>query len=310
MKLAFYHYFVRERRKQKAPRVAHDLRPLFKAYLDFSDNEWKRKFTTEDGEHLFLLPSPSKNVHMILGTRKDDLIQAINLKKLTCEELTKRLAEDEEAGFAGYFTLNDRMIAVASTLRGPKAAAIGRLVNHLLQQLGAARWVLEMVPIGSSVSLAEARDLRYVTRTAIRVLPRTPFFERFKQLMALDEHDVASIEVIVRARKGASLQDTVKSAAAKIGNSPIDRMTLRAKAVLDDELSDYFVAAEGQVAEHVEAGTAQQIAQAIATRFSQNQLARERLEQMLAEAPYAQPDVQDLTLAADPDHWRSTLVGQ
>lgn len=309
MKLGFYHYYFRERGTRKAPRVLHDIRPLLKAYADYENTDWKAEFKTEDGEHLLLLPAADE-VHMLVGTRRADLIKAINAQTLSCSDISERLGEDEETGFAGYFTCSDRMIGMASTLRGPKTAALCRYINHVLIALGAGRWRFELIPLGGCVTLDEAKELSFVSRASIRLNQSSSLFGDFTRMFAQDKDDVASIEVIIRAKRGHEVNDAVKKVAEKIGPEGLDKMVVRARAMLDDELADYYVAAQGRFSEVIDSGTEQQIRQQIASKFAQSAKARTLLRQVRDSAHYETPaadEIEDLTRLGDVGHWRTVL---
>lgn len=281
---------------------------MLRAFLQYEDVAWKSRFKTEDGEQLLLLPSANASVSMIVGTRRDDLIKAINTQTLQCEDLSARLRQDEEAGFAGYVAASDRMLGMASSLRGPKAAAFGRLVNQLLADLGAGDWVFETVPVGTSVTIQEARQIEFVSRTTVRVEKGTSLYRKIQETLACEDDNVQSIELVLRATKSKNIADSVEAIANSLGDDPVKKMILRARAAIDDEITDFFVAANGQVAEHVARGTDAEIAHTIASKFAQNTIARDRVVEMMAQAAYTENN-ENFGYLGDVEHWRRTLPG-
>ena len=86
MKLGYYHYYFKQRGKRNAPRICHNMGPLLKAYTEYDNIDWKTKLESEDGEKLFLTPTGSTGVYMLVATRHQEIIKAIHTRTLSCAD--------------------------------------------------------------------------------------------------------------------------------------------------------------------------------------------------------------------------------
>ena len=307
MKLGFYHYYFKERRRRNSPRICHDIRPLLRAYIAYQDTDWKTQLESEDGEKLLLMPTASREVFMLVATRHQEIIKAIHTRTLSCADLSTRLQQDETAGFAGYFRAGERALGMAATLRGPKTAALGRFINDIVGRLGGGAWQLHLQAIGSSVTLEQAQGMAFVARTTIKVGPTNPAFRRLKGMFAQDSEDVASFEITVRNKKNRNLRDVFQNIAREAAGDDLEKLRIRAKSALDEDLSDYFVEADGKLSEDIGTGTENEITHTVATRFAQHPNLAEHLNNMMEDALYEDRDVPELTRLGDADHWRDHL---
>ena len=310
MKLGYYHYYFKTRHRRAAPRICHDIRPVLRAYADYDDAPWKTQLEGDDGEKLLLMRTPSREVFMLVATRHQEIIKAIHTRTLSCADLSERLHRDETAGFAAYFRASDRAIGLAATLRGPKTAALSRFLNEILGRLGAGAWQLHLQAVGASVTMEQARGMAFVARTTIKVGPSNPAFQRLRALFARDSDDVGSFEVTIRNKKNRNLRDVFQNIAREATGDDLEKMNIRAKAALDEELSDFFVEADGKLSEEIGTGTESQITHTVATRFAQNAGLSEHLNKMMEEAHYEKLEVPELTRLGDLAYWRAHLLGE
>lgn len=307
MKLGYYHYFFKERHRRNAPRVCLDIRPILRTYLEYGDTAWKTQFESDDGEKLLLMPTPTSSVFMLVATRHQEIIKAIHTRTLSCADLSERLRTDETTGFAAYFRPSEHAMGLASTLRGPKTAALGRFINEIIGRLGAGAWQLHVQAVGSSVTLEQARGMAFVARTTIKVGPQNATFQRLKELFAQDSEDIGSFEVTIRGKRNRNLRDVFRAMSREASGDDLERMTIRAKAALDEDLSDFFVEADGKLSEEIGPGTENQITQSVSTRFSHHPKLAELLDAMMEGAVYEDRSVPELARLGDIAHWRSHL---
>lgn len=310
MKLSYYHYYFKERGRRNAPRICHNIGPVLKTYTDYDNVEWKSKLESDDGEKLFLAPTGATGVYMLVATRHQEIIKAIQTRTLSCADLSDRLQKDETAGFAAYFTTNPRALAIASTLRGPKTAALCRFVTYVTNQLGASRWQFHLQVVGSSLTLEQAKGMAFVSRTTIQVGPRNPAFERLRELFARDSDDVSSFEVTVRNKRNRNLRDVLNNLAKEAAGQDLNKMRIRAKAALDDNLSDFFVEEEGRLSDEIGTGSEDHITRAVRTHFSRNEALTKHVNDMMEEAEYEDRRIPELSRLGDIAHWREYLRGE
>lgn len=310
MKLGYYHYFFKQRGRRNAPRLCHNITSLLKAYIEYDDVDWKTKLETEDGEKLLLTPTDTSGVFMLVATRHQEIIKAIHTGTLSCADLSDRLQADEAAGFAAYFTTNARSLALASTLRGPRTAALDRFVNYIIRKLGAADWQFHLQVVGSSLTMEQAKGMAFVSRTTIQVGQRNPAFQKLRELFAADSDDIGSFEITIRNRKSRNLRDVVRKIAEEAKGEDLDKMRIRAKAALDDALSDYFVEEEGKLSEEIGTGTEEKMTRVIRMHFARNTELNSHIDQTMKESVYEDRRIPELSRLGDVAHWREYLRGE
>jgi hypothetical protein len=220
-----------------------------------------------------------------------------------------RNGKDETAGFAAYLICDAKALAIASTLRGPRTAAFKRFVDYVMGQLGARNWQFQLQVVGSSLTIEQARGMAFVSRTMVRVGRHNPMFERLRELFAADSDDIASFEVVVRNRKKHNLKDVFRRIAEEAKGDDLDKMRIRAKAALDDNLTDFFVEEEGKLSDEIGTGTESQITKAVHSHFSRNSALSKHIDQMLEEEEYEERRVPELARLGDIAHWRNHLRG-
>jgi hypothetical protein len=307
MQLGYYHYYFKKQRTKNAPRVCHEIQAILNAYLSYEDVEWKKSLESDDGETLLLLPTNEKDVFMLVATRHQDIIKAISTQTMSCTDISERLEEGEAAGFAAYFKVSTRSLALAATLRGPRTAALSRFINEILQRLGAANWKFHLKALGSSITLEQAQGLAHVASTKIKVGPQNGLFIKIKELLSVDCDDVGSFEVIMRGKKKRNLKDVFDELSSKAASEGLEKMTVRAKAHVDDALADYYVEAEGRFSEDIGTGLEKQITRRISVRVAQQKRLAELIEHAMEDAPYEQMDISQLDILSDVNHWRDIL---
>ncbi len=303
MKIGYYHYYFKEVRKKDAPRICHDIRPILKNYLKYGDQSWKSKITTEDGEELLLVKTSKADVGMLVATRKQEIIKAIHKHTMTCVELSERLQEDESAGFAAYFSANENSIGLASTLRGPRTAALTRFVNSIIFQLGAPKWRMRLQAIGSSISVDQAKAMAYVARTSVKVSKENPAFDRLKKLFSMESDDIASFEIIVRNKKNKNLVYVFTNIANGVDGAGMEKMQIRAKAVVDEALADFYVDADGKLSEEIGTGSEKFLTRQVSEKFHKHPTLIWEIDKILKREHYEELQIPDLDRIGDLAHW-------
>ncbi len=307
MKLAFFHYYFRQRHRRSPPRKLHDVRPLLNTYAAYGNAEWKSKIVGSDGETLLLL-RPTNQVYMLVGTRDAEIIKAINTSNLKCTDISDRLLKGEKTGFACYFRADERRVAVAATLRGPRGAALARFIQDLLDRLGAENWKFCMQSLTTSITMEQAMAMAFVSRASIQVAPGNPMFQRLVEMFGADDGEVGAFVVGIRGKKHRNLKDVIKTMAKESGEADVDKFTVRARATLDDDLADFYVCGDGRLSEDISPGSEEHIVAAVNKQFAHKQ-AVDILTTILETNQYEDAAVQELDCLGKRDHWDSRLSG-
>lgn len=107
MQLTYFHYFFKKTNdsRKNPPRRCFDLRTVLKKFIAATKKNFPRSIEGKDGEKIFITDTGHNNVYMLVATRSQEIIKAIDRQTLTCVQIEKRLKENETPGFASYFPL-------------------------------------------------------------------------------------------------------------------------------------------------------------------------------------------------------------
>ena len=305
MKLQFFHYYFRERNRRTPPRKIHDIRPLLNAYIAHGDTRWKSGIVGQDNETLMLL-RPSTTVYMLIGTRDAEIIKAITTSNLACADISDRLLAGEKTGFACYFRADERRIALAGTLRGPRAAALSRFVQDLMDRLGARDWKFCMQSLATSITIEQARAMAFVSRASIKVRPGNPLFQRLIGLFGADHGEIGAFIIGINGKKSRNVKNVVDRMAQESGQANVDKFTVRAKAALDDDLADFYVYGDGRLSDDISPGNETHIVSAVSRQFT-NEQSVTILANIIQGNFYDDVSVPELDRLGERDHWLRSL---
>lgn len=223
---------------------------------------WKSRFISEDGETLILL-KPSPTVFMLVGTRDQEIIKAVNTSSLSCADISARLLVGEKTAFACYFRADERRVALVGTARGPRAAALSRFVQDLMDKLGAGGWKFCIQSLATPITIEQAKAMAFISRTSIQVAPGNPLFERLVGLFGCDEGEIGAFSVGINGKKARNLRNVVDQMAQESGLDSVDKFTVRGRVTLDDELADFYVCGDGRLSDEISPGSETHIVSAV-----------------------------------------------
>lgn len=280
---------------------------MIEQYLACSNNSWKESIEIEDGENFLLLPSVTKGVRMLVATKKQELIKAFSSKTFTCTDIQERLEKDESAGFAAYFQVKPEYLALASTLKGPRSAAFSRFVHLLMNKLGASKYKFEMQPLGTSITLEQAQGLAFVSSSKVKVSAGNKLFRSMKELFSVDTDDIGSFQVIMQGKKKRNMKKVFGEIAKETGSENLDRMVIRGRQEISDNLTDFFVEQEGKYTNDIKPGDEKVVTKALKALTSTNSDLDTLLKKSKGNTVYETEKIPVLSNLGDADHWSSCL---
>lgn len=201
MKLCYSHYYFKRTGNPHAPLYTEDIRPILRAYVEKFHDGVHPRLRQEDGEYLFLLPTENDSVYMLVATRNQDIIKAINTQTLACSDIESKLDPGETTCFAAYFGLTEDVIATASTLRGPRSGALRNFINLFLKRLGLIGYEFEMRNLTTSISTNEAQAMAFVARTSMKISESNPVFGKIVRMLGLEDTEASSISISVTGKR-------------------------------------------------------------------------------------------------------------
>lgn len=313
MKLSYYHYFFKQRRKKSGPRISRDLQPFLKAFVDYDDTDWKKDLVAEDGETTMLIPTTNAKVYMLIATRRQDIIKAVNTNTLSAEDVAERLKENEETGFAAYLRADASKIGLASTLRAPRTAALSRFINQVMAELGVEKYYFGLQSLTTSVTLEQAKAMAHVASTSVTLEPGSGLRQQIIDYLALDK-DVGTVQVVIKGKRNQDIKeilDKIDKRADTIGpnrqGGGLSKFVVRGKAAADEQMADFFIEGDGRYSEEIETGSEPKIISSLSTKFAHSEKANNLLEQVIEENVYDENPVPDLDILDSSDDWGDVL---
>ncbi len=246
---------------------------------------------------------------MIGGTRDKDIIKAVNRGSLKCEDIHERLEKGETTGFVGYFTLNDRTLGLVSTTRGPRTAALSRLINAIIQKLRLPEWRFHIGTLGTCITVEEARTLAFMSQTTLTVSEQNPLFRKFVKMIGCDANDVRALTIKLQGKPKRDIGSVVGQTLSTTGTDGLDRMSIRARASLDDDLTDFHLMTDGRLSEDIDSQNELTIISQVRSKFNGNPEALNALRRAHQNNTCQSTEIPALVQLSDVLYWRRVLAG-
>lgn len=306
MKLCYSHYYFKNTEDPNAPLYAEDIRPILRAYAERFRNGMRPRLRQEDGEHLFLLPTENESVYMLVATRNQDIIKAINTQTLACSDIENKLDPEETTCFAAYFGLTEDVIATASTLRGPRSGALRNFINLLLRHLGLAGYTFEMRNLTTSISTMEAQAMAFVARTSMKITETHPLFKRIVRMLGEEETEASSISISVAGKRKRNIRDVFSALIRASEGVSASSLKIRA-AVADEALSDYYVETDGKMSDEIGKASESDIIASIANRLHVSERVRICVNELYERYEYSENGLLGVSRLAGDGAWDSLV---
>jgi Intracellular sensor of Lambda phage, Abi component len=306
MKLSYYHYYFKQRRVRGANRIVHSIEPFLKAFVDYPDVKWKKGFVGDDGETTMLLPTAKPHVYMLIATRRQDIIKAVDTQTLLAEDLANRLHKNEETGFAAYIRPGSSKMALASTLRAPRTAAFTQFVNQVLDSLKVTEYRFHVQSLTTQVTLEQAKALAYVSATSLTLEPGNGFRQQIIDYFSLDD-DVGTIQVVIKGKPRRNIADMLDNI-EKANDDGMTKFVVRGRAVADEQMTDYFIEGDGRYSEELESGSEKKIISGLSKKFAEADKADELLNAIIEGNQYDEDPIPALSVLDTSASWGGILA--
>lgn len=239
MRLRYYRHGFLEVSSNKHYR--HPIEKILDSFCKVSDSDFKNKFS-HNGESIFLLRK-AKNCYLFIKTKDTDIIQAIDRKKITSEEIEKRLKANESIGFVSFIYVSGPIISFCSTHLGPTTTAFVHLINNVLftQKIDSFRFYVE--PLEAQIDRKEARKLKFIGSASIRVNDSNSLFDDICSVFDIDNNNanyLDSFEIKIIPKRNKNIQ-LINNKLLQIDNTGMEKYEIRAKAELHERLTEYRI---------------------------------------------------------------------
>ncbi|WP_283848265.1 hypothetical protein [Acinetobacter amyesii] len=239
---------------------------------------------TYNDEKLYLIKL-NKNFYLFVQTKNQEIVKAVedNRSGLSAADLTSKLAANESMGFASYIYMNDKfsIFAFASRVLSPTSTAYAFYVEQLLKGMKVRDLSFKLIPVKTQITKAQVANLDFIGRTSFQVA-YGPFVQNVLNAFngegkAIDFEDIAGLEVIIKPKRGKAINKTVLKSINQVPDNELEKVTLRAKAHLEDQLTNFYYSKDGMLSEGCEAESDTSIAEHMKATLGTNSVIQERI---------------------------------
>ena len=306
MKLTYFHYYLVPRSDTNSFRRQYNLLPFLKKFTEVEDIDFRNSFESMDGEKVYMLHVRS-SLFLFIITRDKDIIKAINSQDLSCSDIHDRL-NGQSVGFASYIDFRSPYYAMASTIKGPKNSSLIQFINDLLKKLQISSWKFCSECFVTSSSREEVLRMPFIGRTRIEVDPGNNFGRAIAGFLGHgNTNEVDSYEVIVKPRKRQNLSNTSEKTFENIEDEGLRKLIVRAKADLDEQLTDFYITTQGALSDTFTKGTESEILDRICDRVNNNSLLNQKIEELDEDELYQEEQIGSIHNFTESVAWNNYL---
>jgi hypothetical protein len=253
-----------------------DLHQVLKAFFEVNKAAWKIPLIHGTGEHLYLFPT-GKRVWLLLMTKKQDIIKAINSKTASYQDIADKLENDEDVSFSSYIYVGDVYFSIACTLGGPRYKAFFAAVSEIIKQGGINDYEFIHLPFGNTVDRTNAA-LMEISKIEISADASNSVANGLLGLLGFQQNGTKQISLKISAceRTGFDKQK-VKDALDKIEDAGLRHFVLRARHDNEDRMADYYLIGDGNYSSSITFKSTNEIPQKIVSSINENEILKEKI---------------------------------
>lgn len=305
MKVTYYKYWI----EHKADRYLCDILPFLSAFCKVDNPKFKESF--QDGEdHLFLYQM-RQSVFMFIITKDKELIKTISAESSKPEDIAAKLEQGEHIGFASYIYFDSQYyFGIVNTIHGPKAKRFVEFMNKLLHAVSLSSCRFDCSPFADQADAQSAMKFGFKSGIRMSLKPTHPLFSALLS-WAGSSDDVDSMVVEFRPRPRVEMRSTFDNVLKKVSDPGLASLVVRAKAELEDHLSDFYIVGTGHVSGPISGKNDQEICASILGNVSKNGVLRELATAHSQDDSYGVEGdpITSISRYHNPDSWGSHLVG-
>lgn len=196
-----------------------------------------------------------------------------------------------------------RRFSIACSQRGPKLGTFARYLEMLLQHLKFPEdYHFRVQPFDGSIPVDYTQLLDFVGTTSLSIDPSNEAAANLLRQFGFNPDETRSLGLVIRPKKDHSIADRIvglfRSLGGNSGLSPeelgITRFHLRAKAALQDDMTDFYLTATGKLHHVIPRGTESEIINHLVKGSRNNGTVRTQLQKLQSLHDYKEADIRKL----------------
>ncbi|PWN56200.1 hypothetical protein [Abyssibacter profundi] len=302
MKVSYFGYSILKQKSDQ--QYLFDLRPFIRAFVQLDDVKFKSQFSYAD-ESLFLLPV-TDNLYLFLMTRTNEIIRKIKSSDLSVTEIYDLLSADEQIGFASYVYMGASFLGFASTVMAPRSKTFSVFLNELCDAIGLGRYNIILNPLLTQSTKADAMKMDFIGRSVIQVTKENSFYEDIRNFFngtSEEFADVDSFELTIKPRRKQNIEPAVKKVIAGVRDEGLDKMMIRAREEIGDEIMDVYLAGKGHVSDNIIKTKDRTIHEQIKEKIKTNSTLQQKVVEHESNSEFKKKEPNSFAKLHDADSW-------
>lgn len=312
MKLSYFGYYLRDINQDDSYLI--DLRAFVEEFVA-SGNSPLKAGLSHNGESLYLLPL-AKPVYLFVQARDREIIKAIEKKKLSVEDIQKRLEANESVGFASYVLMEKHWLAVGCRVLSPRINAFASFMTQILAKTDSP---YEFVPkvLTHKIPKSMVKKLHHVGAVSLEMDMSNSIGRDVINTLTGGAHqataDISEIQIrITPVRTGKkSLSETLKAVLHTVPDDGLESLEARAQVEMTDRIADVYIVGEGGLRDSIKSRKESAIPQAINQTAAANQTLIEKVKEFERNDNFKKVgNLSSLGLAGKFSGWKSRRVAK
>lgn len=204
---------------------------------------------------------------LITKTNDSQLVQRINKKTLSIDEIKNVLDNDESLCYPSFLLIREGVIGFANTLYGPRTKDLTTYIACKGQLPSGRKLVIE--PLMRDVSKTDALDMEFIGRTTLRIETGSNMLSsvlRAVGVETIDEELLSGIEITIKPKRMRNIRDMSKEVIRNAEGSHSD-IHLKGREMAADILTDFYLSEKGHLSANIYKSSSEEIAEEMEACF-------------------------------------------
>lgn len=253
MRLTYFHYYLHAR-DETVRRYIVDFDTVLNDYCRSASLDIKDSAMRND-EHLYIQPVVDRT-YLFLMTGNQEIIKSVATGGANVSDIYQKLAQNETLGFASYVWVAKEFYGVASTIHGPKNTAFVEFLTYLMKSKGVSGYRIASEALLATATRLDVLRFPVIGRTQIELDPNGTVARQIAGLLGFGNMGrIDSLEVVIKPKRKANIKDVAKAVSERVSDDDALKYIMKAKATLDDNLTDFFVVGSGALGDQLSGAT-------------------------------------------------------
>lgn len=308
MKIKYFGYYIKD--KISGNNAKLDISKILDNFTAINDTKYKSSFKNE-GENLYLFKSELSGVYIFVESRNTEFFKKINTERITLSDLSALIDSNEEIGHASYIIIKDGLIGICSTYMAPSISTFVFFINDIIQSLGIVNFNIKVEPLLQSTKVKDVMNMTIIGRTSIELTRDSDMVKDIANIFGADltnDLTLGSVEIIFKPARNANIKPIASEILKKTGNEKNSSLKVRAKNMVKDTLSDFYLGENGHLFYEFSYKLESEIPYEMQKNIQNNLLAEKKLEELMKNVKIQNIDTSIIDKYNNINAWNNLLA--